>query len=122
MPSCCRTLTGIRHTPGESPAGWFRACGSGGGRPEPAPFDAPSAVQNQLDRFGIDAVLLNQDARRERRRYVVVEHGNGCLEHDWPAVELAGHEMDGCATDANAVRQRLRLRIHTGEGGEQGRM
>src|SRR4051794_30638971 len=120
MPSCCRISKGIRRTPDGSPAGWFHGCGScGSSATEPTPLDAPAAVEDDLHRFRKDAVLLDENSLGERRRRVVLEHRHGGLEHDWTAVELAGHEMDGCATHSNAVRERLRLRVDARESRKQ---
>ena len=54
------------------------------------------------------------------RRVVIVAHGDGGLENDGTGVELFIHEMHRAAGDADAVFQRLLLRVEAGKGGQQG--
>ena len=67
----------------------------------------------------IDSVLFDQDALRQRRRRVLVEHRDRRLQNDGAAIELAGDQMNRRAADADAVRKRLRLRVHARKGREQ---
>ena len=53
---------------------------------------------------------------------VVVPHRDRRLQHDRPAVELAGHEVHGRAADLHAVLERLPLRVDAGERRQQRRM
>ena len=86
---------------------------------EAASLDAPAAIENQLDGLRIDSVFFDEDALRQRRRRVLVEHRDRCLENDGAAIELAGDQMNRRAADADAVRKCLRLRIHARKGREQ---
>src|SRR3954451_16106723 len=123
MPSCCTTSRAIRHTRDGSLAGWFRGSGNGArAAAEPAAVDTPSATENHLHRFRIDPMLLDENALGESGRRIFVEHRDRSLEHDRAAIELAGDEMDGRAAHPDAMRERLRLRIHTGKCRKQRRV
>ena len=70
--------------------------------------DAPAAGEDtRATASGSSAVLLDQDARRERLGRVVWKHRHGRLPHDRPGVELRRHEVHGAAGHLHAVGQRL---------------
>ena len=79
-------------------------------------------LEHEADGFGIEAVLLDEDARRQRLDRVVVEHRNRRLQDDRPAVELGGHQMHGRAGHPDAVLERLTLRVEAGKRGQQRRV
>ena len=57
----------------------------------------PIVLKHHPDRFGIDPVLLDQNARRQRLDGVVVSNRHGGLQHDRTAVELRRDQVDGRA-------------------------
>ena len=64
-------------------------------------------------------MLFDEDARRQRRRRVVVEHRDRSLEHDGAAIELAGDEMDVAPLTRTPCASAWRLRVDAGKGREQ---
>ena len=55
---------------------------------ETAAVERPSALQHDADGFGIDAMFLDEDPRRQRLDRIIVEHGYRRLKDDRTAVEL----------------------------------
>ena len=55
----------------------IRATGRKSGTDEAPAFDPPAAVEHQLNRFRVDAVLLGQNARRQRIAGVVITNFDG---------------------------------------------
>ena len=85
-------------------------------------LNRPAAVEHQLNRFGINPMLFEQDARRQRIDRVVGEHRDRGLNDDRPAVQFRRHQVDRRARDAHAMRERLSLRIESRERREQRRV
>ena len=75
----------------------------------------PSTVEHQTNRFGIETMLFDQDARRERRDGVAVENGHGRLQDDRTAIEFGRDQVHGRAAHANTMVERLTLRVETRE-------
>ena len=61
------------------------------------PSMRPAAVEHDANRLGIEAVLFDEDPRRQRLDRVVVEHRHRRLQDDRAGVEIAVDEMDGRA-------------------------
>ena len=74
------------------------------------------SFQNNLHRFGINAVFFLEDPLRERLVIVIVMYGNGCLEHDRPCIKILVDEMNRAAGKFHAVLKRLFLRFKSGKG------
>ena len=55
----------------------------------------PSSVEHDLNRFGVQPVLLDQDSRRKRLDGVAIEHRNRRLYDDRTIVEIRGNEVNG---------------------------
>ena len=70
--------------------------------------DLPLTVQHQSDRLGVDAMLLDQDARRERLDRIVREYRHGGLKHDRAGVEFLHDEVHCGTRYADAVFKVLR--------------
>ena len=66
-------------------------------RTKPPPFDAPAAIEHELNRFGIDAMLLDENPRRQRVDGVVVQHGHTRCRTIGPASSSRGDEVHGRA-------------------------
>jgi len=64
-------------------------------------------------------VLLDKDARSERRLVVAVEHRHRSLHDDRAAVDALVDEVHRAARHLRAVRERLLLRMEAGEGRQQ---
>src|SRR5207245_8776920 len=58
------------------------------------PFDRETPVGEELDGFGIDAVLLHQDAGSQGLRRIVFLDRYGRLADDRPCVHPFSHEVD----------------------------
>src|SRR4051812_39710103 len=86
---------------------------------EPAAVDRPVSIEDQLDRLGVQAMLLNQDPGGQRVACVVVEDRHRRLDHDWTGVELTGHEVYRRARDADSMGPRLSLSVDAWKRGEQ---
>ena len=67
-------------------------------------------------------MLLDEDARRQRRHVVAVEHRHRRLRDDRPGVAALVDEVHGAAGDARAVVERLLLRVDAGKRGQQRRV
>ena len=65
----------------------------------------------------VEAMLLDEDPRRQRVLRVVVEDGHGGLQDDRPGVHALVDEVDGCAGDLDAVLEGLALGVQTGNAG-----
>ena len=83
----------------------------------PPPFEAQFAFEQQANRFGINAVLLGENARGERCHRVVVAHWNDRLAYDRTGVHAFVHEVDGTTSKFHAVFERLPLGIFAGKDG-----
>ncbi len=86
------------------------------------PFDTIAPGDDPRDGLRIGKVLLLQDARGERVRVIVIQHGHGALEDDDAVIEVLIDEMDGAAGDGAAVLEGLHLRVKTGKCRQQRRM
>lgn len=84
-----------------------------------APVDFAAAGEHQFDRFGVNAVFLDEDARAQRIGCVVVEHGYNGLPDNGAVVESAGDEVNRRAAEFNAVFQRSRLDVEAWKRGQQ---
>src|SRR5436190_16870549 len=92
------------HAPALDPAPPASAGGRGASAADdPATADRQASVEMERDGAAVDPVLLDEDARRQRVRRVVVAHLDRPLENDWPGVEILIHVVDGAAADAHAV-------------------
>jgi hypothetical protein len=78
-----------------------------------------SAVEHQLHGLWVCLVLLDEDAGGEGFFGVALQHRHGALNDDRAGVELGGHEVHGDATHLHTVRERLPLRVQSGERGKQ---
>ena len=67
-------------------------------------------------------MLLDEYPRRQRFHRIVVQHRNGRLQDDRPAVQLGRHEVHGRAADADAILERLPLRVKAGKRRQQRRV
>ena len=86
---------------------------------EPPAFQPPSTVEHEANRFGVDPVFFDEYSRRERLDGVVVHDRHGRLQNDGPAVQLRGHEMNGCPADTHSMLERLALRLEPRECGQE---
>ena len=80
-----------------------------------AALDAISARENQAHGFGVNAMLLGQDARGKRFVRVVVAHGHDGLRQNRPGIEIFIHQVHGAAAELHAVFERLPLRLKARE-------
>jgi hypothetical protein len=65
-------------------------------------------------------VLALADPLMQRGMVVVVAHLDAVLKEDRPAVEIVGDEVDGAASDFDAVLEGLGYGVHsTAEGGQE---
>src|SRR2546426_1118108 len=87
-----------------------------------AACDFVFSFQDNLNGFGIDAMLLSQNFFGEGGLGVLVEDGNGGLQNDGASVEIFVDEMDGAAGEFHAIFEGLTLRFEAREGREQRRM
>jgi hypothetical protein len=87
-----------------------------------AAFDFETAFEDDSNGFGINSVFLMQNARGEGVLRVVVFYWQDSLENDGASVEIFVDEMDGAASEFDAVFEGLALRFEAGERREKGRM
>ena len=85
-------------------------------------FDSNAVFQHQADGFGINSVLLFQDAVGKCFDRVIIEHRNHGLANNGACVHTFVHQMDGASCALDAIFQRLLLRVQTGKGRQQGGM
>src|SRR5207248_10850924 len=81
--------------------------------------DLETALGEEANGGGVEAVLLEQNARGQRLFRVVGEDGHGGLQYDRPRVDALVGEVHGGARHLRAVLERLALRVQPGEGREQ---
>ena len=81
-----------------------------------------TAFDQPRDRARIEAMLLREDARRERRLVVAREHRHHRLGDDRAVVELGGDEMDARPARLAARLDRTPVRLQPGERRQQRRM
>jgi uncharacterized membrane protein len=80
------------------------------------------ALDEPGDRARIEAMLLREHARRERRLVVAGEHRHHRLGDDRPVVELGGDEMDARPARLAARLDRAPMRLEARERRQQRRM
>src|SRR5665647_417181 len=89
--------------------------------------DAPSPdldppVEIEAAGLGIDLVLLDEDAGRQRLLGVVLKHWDDGLEDDRAHVDLGGDEVDRAAGEPDAPVDGPLLDVEAGEGGQERRV
>ena len=67
-------------------------------------------------------MLLVEDSIRERVARITIEHRDGTLQDDRPAVELERHDMNGHAAYLDPMLNCLVLCVHPGKCRQQRRM
>src|SRR6185369_17776410 len=82
-------------------------------RDKPPTVDPPIAVEHQSDGLWVDAMLLDQNARRERLDRIVLEYRHSGLKDDRTGVELLHDEMHRGTRHADAVVQSLALGVES---------
>src|ERR1019366_1935516 len=88
-------------------------------RNHPAALDAMPARENQAHRFGVNAMLLDEDARGKRFIRIVIAYGHHGLRQNRPGIEILIHQMHGAAAELHAVFERLPLRLKARERRQQ---
>jgi hypothetical protein len=89
---------------------------------EPAPIKSPSTREDDANRFRVEAMLLDENARGEPLNSIVLEDRHRGLQNDRTGVNVRRHQMDRRSAQPDAMLQRLFLRVDTGERGKQRRM
>jgi len=85
-----------------------------------AALDAKAALQHNAHSFGIDAMLFFQDARGERLRRIVIEHGHDGLQDNRPGVDILIHKVYRATGISHAVFQSLALCLEPRKRRQQG--
>src|SRR5262245_3572088 len=67
-------------------------------------------------------MLLDENSCRQRLHGVGIEDRYGRLRDDWTTIELGCHQMHRDAADADAVRERLPLRLQAGKSRQKRRV
>ena len=104
------------------PRSWSRASDpatvrlSGIENPNVPALDVETALGEQAHGLGIDPVLFGEDARAERLFGVVLENGNGGLDHDRSMIGFLVDEVN-CATGNSGPR----IRAPAAARGDRGR-
>lgn len=76
----------------------------------------PTAVlEDEPDRFWIQAMLGRHNPFRDRLGRIVVTNRHGRSESDWTRVEFRGHEMHRRAANSNCVLECSPLCVRAGE-------
>ncbi len=87
-----------------------------------AAVEAIAPFQHNAHRFGINAMLLAQDALGKRVFRVGIVNRDHRLQNDRPGVQILVHEMHGAAGEFRAVLERLPLRFKSRKRRQQRRM
>ena len=69
----------------------------------------------QLDRLGVETMLLFENASGQRLSSIGLMDWHGCLDDDRPFVDSLSYEMNGTARYFHAIVQSLLLNIQTGK-------
>src|SRR4051812_20498684 len=83
-----------------------------------AAFDAASG-QHPCDSVAVSDMLFGEDAGGKRFNSVAIHHGDGALQNDGPVVKMLVHKVDCASAELCAIFERLLLRVHAGECGQQ---
>src|SRR5215831_6771756 len=87
-----------------------------------AAFDAVAARKRERDGFAINAVLLFENALRQRLRCVVIQNRNHRLLQNRPGIHSLVHQVHGAAGELHSVADSLMLGVQAGESRQERRM
>src|SRR5436190_5565504 len=76
-------------------------------------------AEHDINSFGVELVLFDQDARRQTLGRITVTDRHLALRDDGPAVQRLINKMYGAPADLCAMRQGLLLRVETGKRRQQ---